>query len=205
LFLFRIKKEITARNSHRNGAYLRGQFAASYALRVMSLQDKVREICCFDRPCTDIFTIKLRRQDVTANKCEIFRVVCKFGRLDVARLLFREFALSRDELMVDNNHAFVMACEYGFLKLAQWLYVRTVMNREEALINDCIAFSLACANGHLAVAMWLHSELVLSDEDAAAHNNLARTMAARDNHSDVSSWLDKTFKEIVKETAHELA
>ena len=70
----------------------------------------------------------------------IFKVSCKYGRLDICQRLIK-----RLNLVIYNTY-FYEACIYGQIKIVEWL-----LTLDPRLVHNDDAFRAACANKHLAV------------------------------------------------------
>ena len=81
----------------------------------------------------------------------LFRLACKFGHFDIAKLLVKT---SNIDIHAENEDAFRMACKNNHILIVEWLW--KISNKNINIhTNDNDVFYQCCVNGNLTIAQFL--------------------------------------------------
>lgn len=138
--------------------------------------------------------VKLARRDfISREVSNLFRVCCKYHRSDAAKWLVHNFRLRWIGFTVDDYVTFIGLCEYGYFDMAKLMTRLCPMSPAIVKSEKNWAFTTSCGQGHLDIAKWLASTFGLTAEDARDDDNAALRLSCSHGHLHVAKWLVDTF------------
>lgn len=96
---------------------------------------------------------------------EVFIHKCVNNKLKYVTCLYKNFEISRENAMSNENEAFCKSFGLGYIEIARWLHDTFKFTKEEVLIKNNYAFKFACVHGNVESCEWMRLTFNLTKEN----------------------------------------